>query len=397
MVGQSDVSAAARDAAQAVDADEVLELARRLIRSPSENPGGTEEGPATIVTEILDGLGAHPETVRSEAERPSVLGTMGRGERCLVFNGHLDVVPAGDPHDWPHPPFDAVVTDGVLWGRGSADMKGPIAAALGAAAAIHRAEIELDGRIGMHLVADEEYLGVHGTAMLLERGLLRADACIVGEPSELQLGLAQRGGAWIRAAAHGKLAHGSTPNLGVNAIEAMSRFVLALPDALPDLHHPLVGAPSVNVSTIEGGRSFNVVPDRCEVDVDRRAIPGETLDDVVAGIDRVLERLSNLHAGFDVSIDVRDWCEPAETTPGTPVVAALRSAVADVRGVDPEDTGFTGITDARFYSNDARIPTVLFGPGSLRVAHTSSESVDVVDLVTGARVYAQAFVRFLGL
>ncbi|MEX0989235.1 MAG: M20 family metallopeptidase [Actinomycetota bacterium] len=399
MVEGVTVEAAARAAAAAVDEEEVLDLARRLIRAPSENPGGSEDEVASIVTDVLDGLGAAPETIRSPTGRPSVLAAIGgarAGAPRLVFNGHLDVVPAGEPRHWPHPPYEAVVDGGALWGRGAADMKGPIAAALAAAAAIRRAGIELGGELALHLVADEEYLGVHGTVVLLERGLLRADACIVGEPSELAIGLAQRGGAWIRATAYGKIAHGSTPELGVNAITSMARFVLAAERALPDLEHALVGRPSINISTIEGGRSFNVVPDRCEVDVDRRAIPGETLDDVVAGIDRVLDGLSNRHPGFDISIDVKDWCEPAQIPADAPIVGVLRDAVQDVRGSEPARVGFTGITDARFYANDAGIPTVLFGPGSLTVAHTAGEQVAVDELVAGARAYAQAFVRFVG-
>jgi acetylornithine deacetylase/succinyl-diaminopimelate desuccinylase family protein len=395
MVRASEISAAARDAAAAVDADEVIALARALIRSPSENPGGTEDGPAGIVAEVLAALGAAPETVRSPGGRPSVLGELGRGERSLVFNGHLDVVPAGEADAWPHPPYEAAIADGLLWGRGSADMKGPVAAALGAAAAIRRAGIEPAGRLVFHLVADEEYMGTHGTAVLLREGYLHGDACVVGEPSELSIGLAQRGGAWIRATSHGTIAHGSTPHLGVNAIESMARFVLASPDALPDRTHPLTGAPTINVSTIEGGRSFNVVPDRCEVEVDRRAVPGETLDDVVAGIDRVLQTLANRHPGFDVSIDVKDWCEPAETADDAPIVTALRAAAGDVLGQPPDETGFTGITDARFYTNDAGVPAVLYGPGSLTVAHTANEHIALDELVDGARVYAQTFVRFL--
>jgi acetylornithine deacetylase/succinyl-diaminopimelate desuccinylase family protein len=324
-----------------------------------------------------------------------VVATYGEGGRSLVFNGHLDVVPAGDPADWPYPPYEAEIAEGRLWGRGATDMKGPVAAALAAAAAIRRTGIDLGGRLVFHLVADEEYMGVHGTAVLLRGGYLRGDACIVGEPSELSIGLAQRGGAWIRAIAHGAIAHGSTPHLGVNAIESMARFVLASGNALPDRTHPLTGAPTINVSTIHGGRSFNVVPDRCEVDIDRRAVPGETLDDVVGGVDRVLETLANRHPGFDVSIDVKDWCEPAETPVDAPVVAALRAAAGDVRGRPPDEVGFTGITDARFYTNDAGVPAVVFGPGSLTVAHTTNEQVAVDELVEGARVYTQAFVRFL--
>ncbi len=141
-----------------------------------------------------------------------------------MWNGHIDTVPAGDPRSWTSGPFDGEVVDGRLVGRGACDMKGPIAAALGAIAAIRRAGITLGGTLELHLVADEEHAGVHGTRVLRDQGLLDHDAAIVGEPTEMEIALAERGGAWVTAVAHGKAAHGSQPHRGVNAILTMSRF-----------------------------------------------------------------------------------------------------------------------------------------------------------------------------
>jgi succinyl-diaminopimelate desuccinylase len=188
-----------------VDPDEVIRFARRLVSTPSENPGGTEDAVAAVAVEILDDLGGTPEIVRGEEGRPSVVARFGDGDRpALAWNGHLDVVPAGDPSTWRHPPFGAEVLDGTLIGRGSADMKGGIASAFGALSAIRRSGIELAGRLDLHLAADEELAGLHGTKVLLERGLLDQDAAIVGEPTELNLALAERGGAWITATARGR-------------------------------------------------------------------------------------------------------------------------------------------------------------------------------------------------
>ena len=131
-------------------------------------------------------------------------------------------------------------------------------------------------------------MGLYGTKVLLDRGLLVQDACIVGEPSDLRVGLAERGGAWIVATAKGTGAHGSTPDLGVNAITSMSRFLLRLAEVLPDREHPLVGRPSVNAAVITGGSAPNVVPDRCELLIDRRIVPGETDPaEVLAPFDRL--------------------------------------------------------------------------------------------------------------
>ena len=191
-------------AADAVDADEVLAVARSLLAARSENPGGTEDEAAAVAAGVLEGLGAAPEVVRGEAGRPSVVATIGDGDGpTLAWNGHLDTVPAGSLDTWTADPFAGEVVDGRLIGRGACDMKGPIAAALAAAAAVRRAGIDGPGRLTFHLAADEELAGVHGTQVLWERGLLTQDAAIVGEPSDLAVGLAERGGAWITATAHG--------------------------------------------------------------------------------------------------------------------------------------------------------------------------------------------------
>ncbi len=392
-------SDAAEAAAAAVDADEVLSFARRLIAAPSENPGGREDAAADVAASILLSVGGSAEFVRGEAGRPSLVARLGGPARpSLAWNGHLDTVPAGSPDTWSHPPFAGEVVDGRLIGRGACDMKGAIAAALGSAAAIRRAGIDLGGSLWFHLVADEELAGIHGTKVLWERGMLDQDAAIVGEPSELQLGLAERGGAWITATAYGTAAHGSQPQHGVNAITSMSRLLLRLEEALPDLTHPLIGGPTVNAALIEGGSAPNVVPDRCVVEIDRRIIPGETDPaEVVAPFERLAEEIRHEHPEVRIAFEVRDWCDAAEGPSDDPIVRLAREAVAaEAGGTPPTAAGFAGITDARYYLNEAHIPTVILGPGSLTVAHTADESVAVDELLAASRAYTRLFVGFLG-
>ncbi len=389
--------AAGDAAADAVDPDEVLRFAQALIRTPSENPGGTEDEVAAVASSILDDLGAAPQIVRGDEGRPSVVARIGDGRHPrLAWNGHLDVVPAGDPTSWRHPPFAAEIEQGRLVGRGAVDMKGAVASALAAVAAIRRSRTELAGTLDLHLVADEEMAGLHGTKVLLERGLLDQDAAIVGEPTELRLALAERGGAWIRATARGRAAHGSRPHLGVNAITSMSRFLLRIQEVLPDIEHPLAGRPTVNAAIIEGGSAPNVVADRCTVEIDRRIVPGETSPEaVLAPFERVADEIRSEHPDLDLSFEIHLWTDAAEADPRSPIAVACRTAIGKELGIEPADEGFTGITDARFYLNDAQIPAVLLGPGSLGVAHTANESVATDDLVTAARIYARVFRAFL--
>jgi acetylornithine deacetylase/succinyl-diaminopimelate desuccinylase-like protein len=177
----------------------------------------------------------------------------------------------------------------------------------------------------------------------------------------------------------------------------MARFLLRLPEALPDIEHPLVGRPTVNAAVIAGGSAPNVVPDRCEVDIDRRLIPGETSpEEVLAPFHRLLSSIRGDHPEVELDVSIREWTDAAEADADSPIAMAAREAIQAVLDRDSEDVGFTGITDARFYLNDAKIPTVILGPGSLSVAHTANESVDVDELVAAARVYAMMFVGFLG-
>ena len=396
MVGEGvDAQASAADA---VDPDEVLRFARALIAAPSENPGGTEDEVVEVAKGILAGIGAESKVVRSEEGRPSLVARVGSGERPrLVWNGHLDTVPAGDLAQWSTDPFGGEVVGGRLVGRGASDMKGPIGAALGAVAAIHRAGIEVAGTLDLHLVADEEHAGIHGTKVLLGEGLVDQDAAVVGEPTEMEIALAERGGAWVTAVARGKGAHGSTPHLGVNAIVSMSRFLLRLPEVLPDREHPLTGPPTVNVALVAGGSAPNVVPDRCEVEIDRRIVPGE--DDPQAVLEpfrRLVEKVAAEDPDVDIEISLKDWTPAAETTGDSAIASRSRDAIAAETGGEPPFVGFTGITDARYYINDAKIPTVILGPGTLKVAHMPNESIGVDELATGARAYARLFVDFLG-
>ena len=390
--------AVVRAAVDEVDPDEVLRFARMLITTPSENPGGTEDDVAEVAMGILEDLDGSPRIVRGEAGRPSVLARFGSADRpALAWNGHLDVVPAGDPETWRHPPFGAEIVDGRLIGRGAADMKGPIAGALGAVAAIRRSGVSLGGRLDLHLAADEELAGLHGTKVLLERGDLDQDAAIVGEPTELNLALAERGGAWITATARGRAAHGSTPHLGVSAITSMARFLLRIEEVLPDIEHPLVGRPSVNAALIDGGSAPNVVADRCVVEIDRRVIPGErAADAVLAPFEALAVSIRAEHPEVELSFAVKLWTDAAETTGDSRIADLCRDAVRTETGREPLDSGLTGITDARFYINDRGIPTVILGPGSLTVAHMANESVEVSELVAAARVYARVFIGFLG-
>lgn len=375
-----------------IDPDFVLQVARDLIRAPSENPPGDEREAAAVAAAHATEAGLAVEIVETAPNRVNVIATLdsGRPGRTLAWNGHIDVVPVGDASGWAHPPFEAIVDDGVLHGRGAADMKGPCASAIAAASALMAAGGPSAGKLVLHLVADEEVLGPHGTMALYERGLAGADAAIVGEPTDLNVAVAERGMLWIIARAGGVAAHGSRPDLGVNAIEEMARAIPVLRGLRPDRSHPLLGEPSLNFGTIEGGSKINIVADGCTLAMDRRTLPGETDDGIIDEMQAALK-----DAGVSVSLEIVHRADPVEVDPNEEIVRRAVQAHAAVRGRDAAIGAMTGATDAHVLAGKAGIPTIIFGPGSLDQAHTSTEHVAVGDLIDGARIYAELFDAYL--
>ena len=385
----------ARSIEQHVSTEEVVEVCRDLVRAPSENPPGDEREVAEVAERWLGRLGLGTERVEPKPGRVSVLSSWGSGDRTLLFNGHYDVVPVSDPEHWPFPPFGAAVDDGKIFGRGTCDMKAGIASAIAAVATLQRAGIDPDGRLLLHLVADEETLGVWGTRHLVEAGYCDgATEALVGEPTSMNLVTSERGAVWLRIFTEGSSAHGSTPQLGVNAIEHMARVVEAVRGIRFRKLHDVLGAPTVNIGTIRGGHKVNMVPDHCEIEIDRRTLPGESTDEIVAEFEAALDRAREAEPGLRARIEVDDTAEAAETPPETSMVGLLAQG-RDAFGVDGSEVGYMGATDARYLINQGHIPSVIFGPGDIMLAHTTGEYVEIDSLVACTKVYAYAFAGYL--
>lgn len=380
----------------ALDAAVLLECARELVRVPSENPPGDERAAAAAVRPYLDALGCQVVEVEPAPGRVSLVGTLdsGRPGLTLAVNGHFDVVPAGPLDAWEHPPYEAVVADGVLHGRGACDMKGAIAAALQAASALVASGAPWHGRLSFQLVADEETLGPHGTRALLRAGLAGADAAVVAEPTGMRAAIAERGAAWYLMRTLGRAAHGSRPADGVSAIAAMAKLVPAVLDQVWERTHPLLAGPSVNVGVIRGGDKINMVPAWCEIEVDRRTLPGETAEQVTAELRTIIERLRATDPDFHAEVHQTAFEVPCEVEPDAPVVSAATGAL-DALGLDTYLIGMSGATDARILVHEAGTPAIVLGPGDLSLAHSTAERVPVAELVTAARAYARLYAAFL--
>lgn len=359
----------------------VEEVARALVAIESVNPalvqGGA--GEATIAAWVgawLQERGFIVEFVGSSPLRPSVIGIRpgSGGGRTLLLNGHLDTVTlAGYKGD----PLDPVLRDGRLYGRGSYDMKGACAAMLVAAA--QAIASPLRGDLIVTCVADEEHASI-GTLAVLDR--VRADAAIVTEPTELQLVTAHKGFTWATVTSYGVAAHGSRPDLGVDAIVKMGAVLqrlAALDNALrAGAGSPLLGTGSVHASLIHGGAERSSYPASCSLDIERRTVPGETAATLHQELDAILDICAREDQQFRASYSLGLAREPFETSSNAAILPILRSCATTVLGDPPPIVGASYWADAALLQARG-IPTVMFGPSGAG-AHAAEEYVDVTSL-----------------
>ncbi|HVM65236.1 MAG TPA: M20 family metallopeptidase [Acidimicrobiales bacterium] len=376
-----------------VSTGSLVEMTRALVAARSANPPGDERAVAVVAQGLLEGLGAEVTVVEGAPDRVSVIGRVGdRGSPTLLVNGHLDTVPVG-PAEWAHDPFAGEVSDGRLWGRGSADMKGGVAAAIEAVHTVRRSGADLPCDVVFHLVADEERGGQLGTRVLLERGLVSGDACLVPEPTGLDICIAERGILHVDVRLHGRAAHASEPRNGISAIEKAAKVVLALHGAdFGHPQHPLLGKPTANAGVIHGGTGPNVVAEHCVVTVDHRALPGQSEQDAVEDVRRLIDGIDDRDLRYELAPIV--WGEASELRGDHPWVAHVGGVIAATTGREPAVIGMPFATDARFVRNQAAIPAVVCGPGEIAQAHIVDEWVSIDALVDAAAVYAALMAGF---
>jgi acetylornithine deacetylase len=369
-------------------------LTRALVRVDSRNPslvaGAPGEGEcAALLRGMLDAWGFRTEVHEAAPGRPNLVARIGeaRGGRSLMLNGHLDVVGV---EGMMHASFDAEERDGRLYGRGSADMKGGIAAMC--AAALRAAQQGIRGEIVIAAVADEEYESL-GTRALLERGV-RADACVVTEPTRLALMPAHRGFVWLEVEVTGRAAHGSRWDIGVDAIRHAGLLLAELDridaEELPRRTHPLLGRGSLHASLIEGGTGMSTYPDRCLLRLERRTIPTELASDVVEEVRRACAAVRARRPSFAAEVRLLVAQGPSDVAPDAPLMRGLEAAVR-ASGETVRVEGMSAWTDAALL-NDAGVPAVCFGPGDISLAHAAEEYIPLDEIDRAAAVLT-AFAR----
>jgi acetylornithine deacetylase len=374
-----------------MERDELRKLAADLVAIPSVNPleeppgeGSGEGAVAEFVASRLREAGIECELRETLPGRPSVLARLaGESEDTIWFDAHIDTVSV---EGMAFEPFAARIEGDTLYGRGAADDKASLAAMMAAMIGVAKDGGRPPATVMLTATADEEYR-MRGLLGLLESGV-RARAGVVGEPTGLEVVIAHKGVARFTVATTGKAVHSSRPEEGVNAIYRMGKVVAALEayakGGVGRDTHPLLGRATLSVGVIRGGKHVNVVPDRCEIDVDRRLLPGEearkAANDVRAYLSTAVEEEVGMEfVGPDLAVPGMNLTSDHE------LVQAVSAAVKEVTGKAPL-SGMAGTTHAG-HLIEAGIPAVVFGPGAMGQSHTAAEELDLNQLEQAAAVY----------
>lgn len=386
--------------------DDVVSLLARLVSIDSANSSMDGPGEAELAREI-EGIGralgfavtldeALPGRPNVSITIPPTRANAATSGRRLLFDLHLDTVPHRGIPDATTPRIDG----NRMYGRGTCDTKGALAAAIVASARLVASGIERDGEILLLFTVDEEYLK-RGVAHAVEKGLT-ATAAIVGEPTSLRPIVAHKGAVRFRIVTHGKAAHTSRPENGDNAILQMVEVIdwlrERLEPAIAMRDHPRLTSPTMTIGTITGGTGVNIVPDRCAIEIDRRSLPTEEPATILAEFDSQLAELMRARPGVKVTREdpylvERGLDGPADGSLVRAVQAAIRTVCGDAVDVTP--TGVPYGTDASHVWGLTGTPTVVLGPGDIAQAHTADEWVDLAEVRHCADIYEQVMRSFV--
>ena len=387
---------------ETVDRDAIVEIGKQLVSIPSVS--GDEFAIMQFVKRWLNERGIGYIETAHDPQRPNIVATIGDPATGLhvAMNGHLDVVPVSDASSWVTPPFEGVLSDDghTLYGRGAADMKTSVGVMLAMLEMFRDAPLQ--GALTAHIVSDEEAGATFGTKHVLAEmdagNLPRPDLVIVGEGSYFRIRIAERGGLAVKVHLKGRASHTAVARVtGINALQKAAKAILALEHHI-DTFHPAVGYPVLSVNGIQDGVAHNVVPGEATLDIDRRTVPGETVESVIADIRSKLDAIAVDDPDFvyELEYDADRYTEANMTSAASPLVKALEGALSVVTGQEPQFfVDWAGITDSRLY-RERGIDTVIMGPAGEN-EHGANESILVDELVTQARIYAHTIADLLGV
>ncbi|MGM0395885.1 MAG: M20 family metallopeptidase [Bacillota bacterium] len=385
--------------------EELVKLTQDLIKIPShKDTPGVEKDVASYIHNYLIEQGIQSELHPVINGRPNVIAKIrGNGNgKSIMYNGHTDTVL---PYNMTIDPFAANVTNGKIYGRGSVDMKGSLASFMLSMVAMKRSGYIPEGDVIFTAVIGEEGKS-EGTEYIVNSEIT-ADGAIVGEPSDYEYAIGHRGLEWFDVTFYGKASHSGRPENGINAIEHAMTFISRVKEELYPIirekYDEYMGGSVMNFGTITGGTEQSTVADKCILRIDRRYIPGEDKDTVMAEYQDIINKLKEEDPKFKAKIEVTPesllamYHPPLITSFNESIVTAVREGIREVIGYEPTITSGIGWSDAALLKTYANIPTVVFGPGDLSLAHTEEEHVQIDDLMNAVDIYSRITQKFTSL
>ncbi|MEM4590449.1 MAG: acetylornithine deacetylase [Nitrososphaerota archaeon] len=371
----------------------VEEIASQLISMQTEAPPGNEEECAAYLRDyLLDQKIENCEVIlhRFAEKRANLVARIGpMGQAGLLLSGHIDVVPVGSLAGWDSHPFEPKIREGKLYGRGAADMKGGVAAIVKAIESTKN--LQLKRGIVFVATAGEE-IGFDGLrALIRDKQIRENDALfgVIGEPTNLRVVRAHKGGTLFRITFHGRSAHSSRPDLGVNAIENAARFIVelkSLRNKLEDIKDPDLGSSVISSTIIKGGVKENVIPASCQIIVDCRRIPSHSDKYILSELEQISNNLKASYGSFELTIEEIFSSDALNTPKDHPLVKMAEDLVAEESGAAPYGT------EAPLYQQ-LGIPTIILGPGSVEQAHVINEYVEIKQLHRAEIIYKELVKR----
>ncbi|KON69146.1 succinyl-diaminopimelate desuccinylase [Peribacillus butanolivorans] len=380
-----------------IDESKSVRFLQSLIQVNSVNPQGNEKRVAEVIQTYLKSSKLQVELDDLGNDRANLFVTypnVKSDDRYLVYSGHFDTVPTGKV-EWEHDPFSGKLIDNKVFGRGATDMKSGVAAMVLALECIERAGVQLNGKLQFVGTAGEEVDG-YGAKKVVEKGQIdKATALVVSEPSENELYTSHKGCLWLEIITYGKTAHGSMPDQGINAITAMNELMNRLQTYEFEYSpHPLLGYPTINIGTIEGGVKTNVVPDQCNLTLDIRTVPGQDNDSILHDIENMIKEISE-KSQSTYQIKVINRMDSVSTNEFDDFVKLAVQTGKNHVNLDLRPSGVNYYTDASVYWPHLRIPTIIIGPGNPRLAHQPDEYVEIDKFLESIRYFIALAIDYL--
>jgi len=364
------------------------EILKNLVQIPTENPPGiTDEVIDYLISDVFKKSdGFHNEIInykKKDIELKNLITKIGTGKKKIILSGHLDVVPAGDDSHWKYPPFSAEIIDGKLYGRGACDMKGGLAMLIGTMMNLREYTKLLDNYTFLFLGSADEEAGMTGAYNCVRKGFMKDSVLlIIGEPTNMNIGIAEKGLLWADIYVYGKAGHASTPELGINSIECTLNIISQLRDCMDNVENGVLGSSTLNIGKISGGVANNIVPDKTILSVDYRYIPEQNFS-------KLNEKLLAINASpCNIEVKITNTLPALQTDMEIPFIKNLKK----ING--KKFIGLPYATDAGVLVQKKNpVPFVIYGPGDPGVIHKPDEYIILEDISKATEHLTQALIQ----